>query len=111
MLYKFKSRVTGDLIMLQPNGQRILRIIGLDKPGTPSGQGILLPEQIPGAIAALQAAVAQEEAQQQAAVAEALAQHTGPPQSGGISLRLRARPFIEMLRRCEQAGEPVMWGV
>jgi hypothetical protein len=66
MLYKFKSRVTGDLIMLQPNGQRILRIIGLDKPGTPSGQGILLPEQIPGAIAALQAAVAQEEAQQQA---------------------------------------------
>ena len=111
MLYKFKSRVTGDLIMLQPNGQRILRIIGLDKPGTPSGQGILLPEQIPGAIAALQAAVAQEEAQRQAAVAEALAQHTGPPQSGGISLRLRAHPFIEMLRRCEQAGEPVMWGV
>ncbi len=111
MLYKFKSRVTGDLIMLQPNGQRILRIIGLDKPGTPSGQGILLPEQIPGAIAALQAAVAQEEAQQQAAVAEALAQHTGPPQWGGISLRLRAHPFIEMLRRCEQAGEPVMWGV
>ena len=111
MLYKFKSRVTGDLIMLQPTGQRILRIIGLDNPGTPSGQGILLPEHIPAAIAALQAAVAQEEAQQQAAVAEALAQHTGPPHSGGISLRLRAHPFIEMLRRCEQAGEPVMWGV
>ena len=102
MLYKFQSRVTGDLIMLQPNGQRILRIIGLDNPGTPSGQGILLPEQMSGAIAALQAAVAQE---------EALAQHTGPPHSGGISLRLRAHPFIEMLRRCEQAGEPVMWGV
>ncbi len=111
MLYKFKSRVTGDLIMLQPNGQRILRIIGLDNPDKPSGQGILLPEHIPAAIAALQAAVAQEEAQQQATVAEALAQHTGPPHSGGISLRLRAHPFIEMLRRCEQAGEPVMWGV
>lgn len=111
MLYKFKSRVTGDLIMLQPNGQRILRIIGLDKPDTPSGQGILLPEQIPGAIAALQAAVAQEEAQQQAALADTPAQQTGLPQRGGISLRQRAHPFIEMLRRCEQAGEAVMWGV
>ena len=34
MLYKFKSRVTGDLIMLEPNGRRVLEILGKD-PGAP----------------------------------------------------------------------------
>ncbi|MEN9376283.1 MAG: hypothetical protein RL710_1440, partial [Pseudomonadota bacterium] len=30
MLYKFKSKITGDVIMLQPNGRRVLEIIGKD---------------------------------------------------------------------------------
>ena len=28
MLYKFKSKAAGDLIMLEPNGRRVLEIIG-----------------------------------------------------------------------------------
>ena len=28
MLYKFKSKSTADLIMLEPNGRRVLEIIG-----------------------------------------------------------------------------------
>ena len=30
MLYKFKSKAAGDLIMLEPNGRRVLEIIGKD---------------------------------------------------------------------------------
>ena len=47
MLYKFKSKVTGDVIMLQPNGQRVLEIIGKHSAAEPSTKGILLPEQMP----------------------------------------------------------------
>jgi hypothetical protein len=63
------------------------------------------------AIAALQAAVAQEEADQQAALAEALEQQKAPPRFEAIALRQRALPFIEMLRRCEKAGKEIVWGV
>lgn len=111
MLYKFKSKAAGDLIMLQANGRRVLEIIGKDTSAESNGKGILLPTQMAAAIAALQAAVAREEAEQQAAVAEALAQGVTPPRFEAIGLRQRAQPFIEMLRRCEKAEQPVVWGV
>jgi hypothetical protein len=111
MLYKFKSKTTGDVIMLQPNGRRVLEIIGKDtQPGT-DDKGILLPEHMPAAIAALEAAIAREEADRKTAVATALAHNEAPPHFEVISLRQRALPFIEMLRRCEKAGHEVVWGV
>jgi len=97
MLYKFKSKTTGDVIMLQPNGRRVLEIIGKDTQSGTGDKGILLPEQMPAAIAALEAAIAAEEA--------------APPTFEAVSLRQRALPFIEMLRRCEKAGHEVVWGV
>jgi hypothetical protein len=114
MLYKFKSKGTGDLIMLQPNGRRMLEIIGKvnrDDSDSTAAKGIILPEQMPAAITALLAAVAKEEEEQKAAVADALAQHQPAPRFDAISLRQRTLPFIEMLRRCEKAGHAVVWGV
>ena len=35
MMYKFKSRATGDVLMTQPVGERVLAIIG--KPPAPQG--------------------------------------------------------------------------
>jgi len=35
MIYKFKSRATGDLIMTQPVAERVLALIGKDR--TPQG--------------------------------------------------------------------------
>lgn len=107
MLYKFKSKATGDLIMLEPNGRRMLEIIGKDAGPT----GIVLPQEMPAAIAALEATVAKEDAEQKAAVAEALARNESPPRFEAVSLRQRALPFIEMLRRCEKAGAEIVWGV
>jgi hypothetical protein len=54
MIYRFKSRNAGDVIMLEPNGNRVLEIIGKQ----PAAQGIVLLEQMPQAMAALSAAVA-----------------------------------------------------
>lgn len=111
MLYKFKSKTTGDVIMLQPNGRRVLEIIGKDTQAGTGDQGIILPEQMPAAIEALLAAITQEEVRRKAAVAQALAQHQPPPRFEPVSLRQRAQPFIEMLRRCEKDGSEIVWGV
>jgi hypothetical protein len=111
MLYKFKSRVTGDIIMLQPNGRRVLEIIGKDTQPGSGDKGIILPEQMTAAIVALDAAIAQEDAARQQATDEALRDNKNPPHFEGVSLRQRALPFIDMLRRCLQANEEIVWGV
>ena len=107
MLYKFKSKAAGDLIMLEPNGRRVLEIIG--KGAEP--KGIILPEQMPAAIAALEAAVARDEAEHKASAGEAKDKGETPPRTEGVSLRQRAVPFLDMLRRCEKAGHEIVWGV
>jgi Domain of unknown function (DUF1840) len=111
MLYKFKSKAAGDLIMLGPNGQRVLQIVGKGFGGQPDASGIITPEQMPAAIAALEAAIAQEEAEQQQAIDAAKQRGEVPPSFDAISLRKRAWPFVEMLRRCQAHDAPVTWGV
>jgi hypothetical protein len=108
MLYKFKSKAAGDLIMLEPNGRRVLEIIGKDA----GPKGIILPEEMPAAMAALNAAITREEAEQQAAIDEAKAKGQVPPRfDGAVSLRQRAVPFLDMLQRCSKAGTEIVWGV
>ena len=58
MLYKFKSQAAGDVIMLDLNGEQMLSIIGKE----PSPKGIITLQQIPAAIAALEAAIVTHEA-------------------------------------------------
>jgi hypothetical protein len=107
MLFKFKSKVSGDLIMLEPNGRRVLEIIG--KEAQP--KGIILPEQMPAAVAALEAAIAREESDQKAMVDQAKAKGETPPRFDAVSLRQRAVPCLDMLRRCQKAGQEIVWGV
>lgn len=107
MLYKFKSKAAGDLILLQQNGERILQIIGKDL--TP--KGIILPDQMPAAIEALENAIARGEAPPATdgpAVADA---HKDGPAADQVTLRQRAAPFIDMLKRCQQADTEIVWGV
>ena len=93
--------------MLEPNGRRVLEIIGKDAGPT----GIILPGEMPGAINALEGAIAKEEADQQALADEARAKGETPPRFDVVSLRQRAVPFVDMLRRCEKAGKEIVWGV
>ena len=107
MLYKFKSKASGDLIMLEPNGRRMLEIVGK----APGAQGIIQVHQMAMAIAALEGAIAQDLAQRQAEADEARQQGHELQTQEAITLRHRAAPLIEMLRRCEQAGADIVWGV
>ena len=107
MLYKFKSKAAGDVIMLAATGQRVLDILGKDA-GEP---GIITAEQMPAAIAALQTAIAQEELQQQAAIDAAKAKGEAAPSFDAINLRKRAWPLVEMLQRSAKEATPITWGV
>jgi hypothetical protein len=56
MLYKFKSKVASDVIMLEPNGRQILALWG--RTGEESlRKGILLAADMPVAISALEEAI------------------------------------------------------
>lgn len=107
MLYKFKSKAAGDLIMLEPNGRRMLQIIGKE----PGPQGIVQVHEMAAAATALESAIAEDEAQRQAEAEEARRQGHELQVQEAITLRHRATPFIEMLRRCEKAGADIVWGV
>jgi len=97
MLYRFKSKNMGDVIMLEAIGRQILEIIGKDA----GPKGIILPEQMPAAIKALEAAIALEESgdEGEGVVPE------------GVGLHQRAKPFIDMLQWNIKVGQEVVWGV
>ncbi len=113
MLYKFKSKATGDLIMLEPQGKHILKLIGKEA----GAKGIILPNEMLAAIDALNAAVVQEELTIQgakdASKGEGEDGSTAPTAEGprAISLKQRVVPFIDMLRRAHAEDKEVVWGV
>lgn len=112
MLYRFKSDATADLIMLEPNARRLLQILGKETEGEPAAQGIILPEQMSQAMADVERAIALEEAQREAARQAAQAAGREAPGRGeAISLRQRAQPFLDMLRRSHKAKKEIVWGV
>jgi hypothetical protein len=94
MLYKFKSKVTGDLIMLEPDAKRLLKIMDRED----QVKGIFLADQLSAAIAALESAIAQEEIE-------------GMKDPKQISLRQRSMPMLKMLNQCLKQSADVVWGV
>lgn len=98
MLYRFKSKNMGDVIMLEPNGRQMLEIIGK----APGPRGIILPEEMPAAVQALEAAIRLEETKDE---------KDGDGLPEGVGLHQRAKPFLDMLRWNIKAGQEVVWGV
>lgn len=98
MIYKFRSKATGDLIMLGPDGDHIMGILGRE----PAAQGIIEVPDMPAAVAALRAAVAAEGA--------GAAEGADDERPRAVGLRQRAWPLIEMIERARAAEEPVIWG-
>ena len=112
MLYKFRSKATGDVLMLGPQGDQFLRALGRE----PSARGILEPPAMAAALGALQQAIEDDERAREAeggsvdgaADDEAAARAAG---RDAVSMRRRLWPMVEMIRRAQAADEPIVWGV
>lgn len=105
MLYKFKSQSEAEIIMLQPDGDQMLALVGKE----PTSQGIITVKQIPVAVSALEKAIEVHE-QAQANHPENLPLESALAE-GNVPLRHRAAPFIDLLKRSATAGKDVVWGV
>jgi hypothetical protein len=104
-MIKFSSKSSGDFQMLDAHGNALLALIGKG----PAPRGVITPEQIPAAIAKISAASAADQADSKR---HAKAQPEGASETEEpISLGQRAFPLLDMLRRAQAAGEPVLWGV
>jgi Domain of unknown function (DUF1840) len=106
MLYKFKSAAGADVIMLEASGRQVLEIMGKSL----DAKGILLPEQMAAAKAALEKAIAQEE-QARTAQNDGADENDNAPHPPRISLRVRAWPLITLIERSLKADVPLTWGV
>jgi hypothetical protein len=106
MIYKFKSKAAGDVIMLGPTGDRILAAIGKE----PAPKGIIEVTDMPAAMKAVEAAIAADEAEARRIDEEARANGQTPPPRG-ITLRQRAWPLVEMMKLAQRDGHDIVWGV
>lgn len=102
MIYKFRSKATGDLIMLGPHGSQVLQLMGRE----PAAKGIIEVAAMPDAVARLQAAVAADEAARTGKRSD-----DDPTRADEVSLRRRVWPMVQMLERAAAAAVPVVWGV
>jgi len=123
MLYKFKSKASGDVIMFETHAKALLEIMGKD----PSAKGILLVADMPKALEALEVALkkhgheANHEAEHEAGHEvshekghASPAKHRSKEQeqeSLAVSLGQRAAPMRQMIKQCILEGHPIVWGV
>jgi len=107
MIYKFKSKASGDIIMMEPTGDALLRAIG--RP--PAPQGIIEPADMPAAMADIEQAVLADEAARAEAEREAADRGERLAAREGVALRQRLWPMLDMLKRAAAAAVPVTWGV
>ena len=102
MHYVFRSRSAADLIMMEPIGDRLLRIIGKE----PAARGIIEAAALPAAIAAIEAAV--EADRREGGVDDDAEPDTKEPR---IGLAQRAWPLLDMMKRAQADKNDIVWGV
>jgi hypothetical protein len=120
MLYRFRSKSSADVIALRSSGEALLRALGRE----PQMRGILEPDALDVAISTLEESIAREDERRKALgrlqandedtngfedTLPALNAVSGRPEDP-VSLRRRAWPLLEMMRRAKDAGHPVTWG-
>jgi hypothetical protein len=101
----FKSKATGDLIMLTAHAGALLGRIGKSV----TGAGILTVPEMPAALKVLKNL---NDGSQEAAAAT-LAANDDPVDvmDEPVSLRKRAVPLVRMIEEAHAGAEPIVWGV
>ena len=107
MYYTFKSKAAGDLLMMEPVGSELLRAIGQE----PKPRGIIEASAMPSAIEAIERAIAREEALASQTVADTATVSTESSRDEAVTLRQRAWPLVEMMKRAQLENANIVWGV
>jgi hypothetical protein len=114
MLVNFRSKAAADVLMYEDHAKRILDLLHKDVK-----RGILTAEELPEAIARLEAEIAEsrkhplsEEMQHDVAAhhGEQGDDHEHEPVAF-VSFATRAYPLLEMMRAAQKGNTNVMWGV
>ena len=108
MLIIFKSPASGDVIMFEKNGKEMLSVLGKDPA---DAKGIVTVEQLPGAIAAVRAALDADKTRLAEGAPATEDDGDAKPAGGGVSFFQRAVPLLELLERSLKDKVPVTWGV
>lgn len=114
MIYEFQTAAGGKITYTDVVGAQLLHVIGKN----PGPRGVITVDEIPGALAALDAAVARERARQ------AEDRRTLEPHASGdtddederdkapvVTLAQRAFPFVDLLKFALREKENVTWGI
>jgi Domain of unknown function (DUF1840) len=114
MLFRFKSKATADLIMLEADARRLLRIMT----GAEATRGILRGETLELALRRLQTAVQEDEAlrrrlQERVRSGQASEQEIDEDRQQQVQVRLaqRAQPMITLMERSLAQAADLVWGV
>lgn len=106
MLYKFKSKATGDVIMTTPAGDAVLRAMGRE----PASKGIFEAAALPALIDALTSAIAAENASGETQNEIAPGSDRANTKKDSVTLRQRAWPLLEMMKQAAAGKLDVVWG-
>lgn len=107
MLFRFKSQASADVLMLEAHARQLLDIIGKSA----SASGIITVDQMPAAIAALQAAVQREAEMGKRNHDEHAAEgHDDAAEAQHVGLHQRAAPLVKMMRESIDEKRDIVWG-
>src|SRR5215475_7280890 len=105
VMITFQSRATPDLVMLRDLAQYLLGLVGkrLDI------RGVILHDELPGAISRLEAAISDDDKAE--AALEALHYARDRSEDAGGGLAKRAWPFLDMMREAYRQDADIIWGL
>jgi len=117
MLFKFKSKSCGDLIMLEEGGKLVLSLIGKE----PAAQGIIEVQDMAKSIKLLESVLLKNGIGEHIAPVESTRLKEGVENKFGgregdesldpVTVKQRVIPFLEMIKTCQSQGHPIVWGV
>lgn len=106
MLIKFHSKTVAEILMLSPTAAPLLRAAGKSIGDEVPERGVFTVEQLPAAIAGIEAAI---KADERVSPAEDGDKDTPVPSARPVELHQRAFPLLDMMRRSLADGEDVTW--
>ena len=110
MLIVFRSKASGDVLMLSQHALPVLQASGKVSGGDLPERGIFTAEQLDAAIAGIESAIHQSEDPPEFSEEELARQpDLAHPMRQPVGFRQRAYPLLDMLRAAREKGYDVMW--